>query len=353
MDWKKKFLDNLTSILFDEIQPRHPKGTPEGGRWKSRDSGDVGSVTADDLSEDNIHRNVELISGALFNDPSLSADKWANRETIIKLKKEVETKLQERLKGNEDYEYFRDMYTKSNIIPIQHVIDLEGYSVERRLIDQWATSSGDDQPLSVFMQDMARDEFGLNDAVTNHFGQGARKVLDEYASPFRRNFDHEKFENGAKAFLREMYNETQERLASAGIKEVTLFRGWDDGAFSRSDLNKTIINDPAFISAPSRAIHIYEGTVRSQPMSSFSYSPDIAQVFVRTEPATFKRPAVTAIKVPASSILATPASGYGCLNELEMVVLGNQFKSVSVAYNDVGTPSSKFIKYMRDTLPGD
>jgi len=44
MDWKTIFRKNLEELINNShynLQPRHPKGSPEGGRWKSKDSTDV------------------------------------------------------------------------------------------------------------------------------------------------------------------------------------------------------------------------------------------------------------------------------------------------------------------------
>jgi hypothetical protein len=37
MNWKEKFKQNLLEVLFRD-QPRHPKGSPQGGQWMSTDS---------------------------------------------------------------------------------------------------------------------------------------------------------------------------------------------------------------------------------------------------------------------------------------------------------------------------
>jgi hypothetical protein len=338
MKWQEKYLKNLMEVI-NKDQPRWPKGHPQGGQWKSIDSigsdldlvpkrsiDSIGSEipSADAMSDDNIMKQGVDISEALFGDPSYYNTR-APDHVVTAYKNQVESKLQERLKDNEDYQYFKENFNKLD--PTFPSEEFSGISLERKLVSKWAQSSGDDHTIPVFMQDMAREEFGLDSASSIHFGRRARDELDQYA--FRKDLDHVKFENGAKAFLREMYNETQQSLADAGIKEVVLLRGWGDTALKKSkDMKKTVIKDAHWL-GNEFDIDIYEGQVRTQPMSSFAYAPGSADLFSFTS--SPKKSVITATKVPASKILSTPASGYGCLREHEMVVLGSKLNTISVA----------------------
>lgn len=343
MDWQEKFLDNLTTILYKE-QPRWPKGHPKGGQWK--DSGSS-IPTADDLSK--MHEHGKEVSGVLFGDQQLYMTN-APQEVVESFKEGVETKLRKRLEGNEDYAYFKEnfLFRDMNNSP---------YSVERVLVGQWAASSGNDQPLSIYMQRMAKKEFGLDDADLGHLGSRGSARLDEMlkaAKSKKYPVDTDRMERGARAFLREMYNETQHKLESAGIKEVILYRGWGDTALKNSkDMKKTSFDSHDSIF--DHTLDFYEGEVKTQPMSSFSYRAASTQDFSYVSKSFGKKAVTTVTKVPASKILATPASGYGCLNEHEMVVLGSKIKSVSVAVDPVvqGMAANVKVKYIQQYISGE
>jgi hypothetical protein len=66
-----------------------------------------------------------------------------------------------------------------------------------------------------------------------------------------------------------------------------------------------------------------------------------------------KKGVLTVTKVPAARILATPGSGYGCLNEAEIVILGGNTKSVSVVTpspSKIVIPAGDKMQYVKDYL---
>ncbi len=95
--------------------------------------------------------------------------------------------------------------------------------------------------------------------------------------------------------LNAMYEDTQSRLADAGLPEyVTLRRGISD-------------------------IQLPEGTVQNiymNTLSSFTSNADTAKFFSSGD-------TIIEIQIPRSRILATARTGYGCLSESEFVVIGN------------------------------
>ena len=86
------------------------------------------------------------------------------------------------------------------------------------LVQSWASSSGDHNPVPVALQAAVKDEFNLKDATDEHLTDRKAETgaaADEYAK------------NGAayRVFARAMYDETQADLQAKGITEMTLYRG--------------------------------------------------------------------------------------------------------------------------------
>src|SRR5690606_22458816 len=65
-----------------------------------------------------------------------------------------------------------------------------------------------------------------------------------------------------------------------------------------------------------------------QPMSSWSLHVNTAKEFaVPYDAGPFDGGAILVAKVPVERIIATPRTGYGCLNETEVVVLGGAIEA--------------------------
>lgn len=103
------------------------------------------------------------------------------------------------------------------------------------------------------------------------------------------------------SFLRhllvQMYVESQEQLRERGIKEITLWRG-ERGIFS-----------------PEQEDFLDIGEIPFQPLNSFSHQLKQAFRF-----AGQGRGALILVSAPASRILATPATGFGVLQQKEEVL---------------------------------
>ena len=151
------------------------------------------------------------------------------------------------------------------------------------LVRQWAQSSGDHETASIAVQMMAAKEFGLSNAANpaKVYGHDEAEV-ESYIG---------RAGNRIPQYLQAVYANTQEHLAKAGVTEITLYRG-----MHHIELEK-------------------RGTVRMNPLSSFSTSQESAMNFGKV---------VIKVKVPASQVFSTSISGPGCYNEAEMVVLGGE-----------------------------
>lgn len=167
------------------------------------------------------------------------------------------------------------------------------------LVSQWADTSGDGHPVSVTMQMAAEQEFGLGETYNKVFS--ARGGTDVAGTVSRNLATHGPV---LRHFLRGMYDNTQEWLnANVEGDYVTVFRG-----FSSKE------NGPE---AGMESVNFTEGSivgVKMQPMSSFSVRFSTAFDSFGSD--------LLVTRVPKSQILGTSMSGYGCLGESEVVVLG-------------------------------
>jgi len=155
------------------------------------------------------------------------------------------------------------------------------------LINQWAQTSNDSSPVSLAMQQAAADQFHLDDAAKWEIN--SEQTLEQ---KLNLHVDSAYAANGDvyRSFLQAQYDNTQEQLKAAGIESLTVYRGSKIGDADVSE-------------------------VTTRPMSSWSTSFEVAAnfsnggVIYRTE-------------IPASQIMSTAGTGFGCLNEFEIVALG-------------------------------
>lgn len=173
-------------------------------------------------------------------------------------------------------------------------------------IAQWAGTSADSNAFALSAQKAVADEFGLPLGHLekqfapghNHYGitgprsdrlTNASAVYNEYGDIMR-------------VFVRQQYNYTQQRLKEAGIKEITLFRGQ---TLPHAELRNL----------PSG----YLNSVKLQPASSFSTSYQTSHSF--SSGGGGGLPSMMATKIPASRVLGSFKTGWGCLHEEEYVVM--------------------------------
>jgi predicted ABC-type ATPase len=180
--------------------------------------------------------------------------------------------------------------------------DLEGQEdADRRwitskasdFIHTWASTSADTHPKALAIQTLAAEMFGIPEAEHLKDARNANRSDINYV------IDSEK--ETIRTLLRAQYDWTQAELAKAGITEATVYRGMKDVPRSTA----TGIDD----------------RVNLQPLSSFSVEYKTARDFAfgGGDP---RNQAVTMMRVPAKQIFSTAKTGFGCLNEGEVVVLG-------------------------------
>ena len=180
----------------------------------------------------------------------------------------------------------------------------KGSSIASWLLSRWADTSGDGSATSVMLQHAAAAEFGLEHAYKGVFRDRMTSDGIKQLNALER---HQPF---LRAGLRKMYERTQRELATVGDSEfLTLYRGMGslDPGDTPGGKGKGILRSP-------------QGdllTVSLQPLSAFSASYAKAELFVRG-----KEGGVMIARVPKTRILSTPMTGFGCLHEKEVVVLG-------------------------------
>jgi hypothetical protein len=104
----------------------------------------------------------------------------------------------------------------------------------------------------------------------------------------------------AHGIVRAAHASTQDALAAAGLRTVTLYRG--QHANTRSRLPRT------------------GEAIRFPPLSSWTTSAAAATRFAQYRGPRW--PVLLAMTVPADRVASTPMTGFGCLGERELVLLG-------------------------------
>jgi hypothetical protein len=166
----------------------------------------------------------------------------------------------------------------------------------RSLVQDWATTSGDNYPPSLAIQESAVKEFGLKATAgmkisvgnigggTNLNDEADNAKMTAEVSRLVGNYGHV-----YQAFLRAQYTATQEFLKGHEIASVDVYRG--------------MAGEPKQTAT---------GT-EMRPLSSNSVS--------LTEAERFPGKIYTAT-IPAERVLSIPTTGNGCLGEREVVSLG-------------------------------
>ena len=193
-----------------------------------------------------------------------------------------------------------------------------------QLISEWANTSNDASATSLAIQEAAVREFGLtgtapwdcrdslleqrglprdaSDERMRSAGISPQGIADE-VDRINGNVASTLAEKGElyQAFLRAQYDATQEFFKSAGITEVSVYRGMKLGDLFGENLPKWADVPPGT-----------NQDVPLRPLSSFSYSANQAWAFGET---------VISGTVPVERVLSCATSGFGCLSEKEVVVM--------------------------------
>lgn len=168
-----------------------------------------------------------------------------------------------------------------------------------KMIGHWASSSNDDMPESLAIQETAKRMFKLDDSSgwtsTNPDVPAAtQNLLDRHSEVY-------------EGFLQAQYDNTQEFFKAKGVTEITVFRG----------LNK--LPEELDIKIKGDIREGYE--LQSRPLSSWTSRLETAADFA-TQFSTNSGGTIFRQVIPVSRIIATPFTGVGSKKEEEFVILG-------------------------------
>lgn len=159
------------------------------------------------------------------------------------------------------------------------------------LISTWADTSNDHNEMSLAVQNRAAVIFGIpeDDIAPWHWDSQSVKI---YSAENENLIDH---------FLTAQYKATQARLKAEGIEYLDVVRGFmfSYGAGSAPEWTQYG--------------HGSSFKIKMRPLSSWTTNKNTASGF---------GPTTVWTTVPREKILGMPGTGFGCLNEFEVVVIG-------------------------------
>lgn len=284
-------------LKFDPKQPRHPKGSGEGGRFAR--------------SAEVTQAHEVLLAEARRVAPGITERSIAQR---AEMKKHIQMDLADRLRK---HPAFQGMEPRPPIFlePVAEWV--------KQKIDLWAESSGDSEPAAIAMQEAVRREFNLRHVAMDH-------LVADYPLLDIDSVD----EARCMAFVRAEYERTQEFLEAQGITHVSVFRGM-------SALG-------ADLGYEDREGHMGIEVVTMQPASSWTTKLRTAYDFAQTKP----QPVVLTTRVPASQVLSTCVTGRGCLSEYEVILLGKEqrIRTFNVYNEETNEKEQNFLENIEQTL---
>lgn len=220
------------------------------------------------------------------------------------------------------------------------------------IVHSWAISSNDRNPLMLAIQHEARQMFGLEAADGWNAGARRSSIASQMTNGVEEAIkisDSTQWQGAAedvddsprlsgeqvkviRAVLKAMYDSTQEYYRSKGITHVPVWRGLQSEPPPQAELS---------------AGEIPLSVVTMRPLSSWSYSPEVARSFSGqnngmapwdlpkvdliveygdesvVQPGSIADTAVVMKTfVPVEQILSNAYTGFGCLEERELVLLG-------------------------------
>lgn len=291
-------LTDGTRVYFEDLFPSRAKRLEEFTGLKSAKppppppppkligDGETGHMLPGGATKE---KGTKILDGAI-------AEQNRGYDGAREAKRLVSRRVAEKLRQNSDWSAtaIRDKYRYS-----EHNYDADDIheSMVANLIHEWAISSSDSHARGVAMQIAAQEEFGLS---VKAFAAGAYGSEERAAALFREAeewLDQPGIRSSLRAFLRAQYDTTQDYLKSQGIESLTLYRGmrWEE------DWNKDV---PIGVTT--------HGTF-DNPLASWATRHSSSRYFYGG--------VMLRGQVPREMVLSTPFSGFGCLNEYEVVLI--------------------------------
>jgi hypothetical protein len=226
-------------------------------------------------------------------------------------KANIAAALADRMNNPDDWalfvEYMASTETGDNGHSPKVYTDFEGSTPEyrqaalnmevSRRIQQWASTSGDTATPAIVMQMAAAEEFGLS------AHPAPRTTLSEYEKIREKYYA---YPTGAfyRRFLRVQYEHTQAEFAKAGITHVSVYRGMRFG-----------YDAPEWAKADGEAKR-----PQLQPINSWATSRAQARKFATNYGMGYNA-VIFEATVPVELVLGSARTGFGCLNETEIVIM--------------------------------
>ena len=214
------------------------------------------------------------------------------------------------------YDFFKDKFLNSlDLETRNYFLDFLRRRRVNELIRQWAQTSADNSPESVSIQLAIKEVFNLDDAVIGHINPDAVKEGREI-------LNNEK--DVLKAFVRAQYNLTQAWFKKNKIKDVYVYRGVsiDDSTFTKKIKGKKAKDYIRVKNEGGLAEFSDWAKVDLQPLSSFAVEAGTALGFIHG--GKYRNQVVLVAKVPVERVFSTSRTGFGCLLEAEVTVLGGK-----------------------------
>jgi hypothetical protein len=183
------------------------------------------------------------------------------------------------------------------------------------LVNQWATTSNDDEAISLAIQKAAEVEFNMKNVAPWQTTDDTKIRLDYQ---IRNN------QKVHRAFLRAQYEDTQRVLADMGVKEVELYRG---KIVDATNPLGTVAKQHAYGTSSTT-------TVQQRPLSSWTFDVGVADSFSEGAQPFSSIGVTMRTLVPARRILATSLTGVGSMVEGEVVILGGGSMKTNVRLPD-------------------
>jgi hypothetical protein len=185
----------------------------------------------------------------------------------------------------------------------------------------WARTSGDTDPIALQFQIAAEQEFGLEANPFVHQALEGYKLDSEQNPPDRVFFTDQQMA-GARKYLRAQYELTQDLFEREGITEVYAYRGM---AWRPTEVPDEIEQ----LRSGRKGTGVI--SVHGNPLSSWSLGFNTAESFTTK----YDVKAIAGTRIDVRRILSTPFTGFGCLGEEELVVLGgDDMDAMTWAWNN-------------------
>ena len=204
-------------------------------------------------------------------------------------------------KMNDENEEIDEYYSHMELFADSHEAKKDAVSL---LVGAWASTSNDDSPLSLAIQESIKSLFDMQ--MASEWAKTRSAETEVRAKELKK-----KYKDILEAFAQAQYDATQKYFRDRGITEVQVYRGvyGVQGSERPSDTKGQVM-------------------VKTRPISSWSTSQDIAEEFAEGKDAVL----YTAV-FPIENIFATPFTGVGCLSEEEFVMLGGLFEALAERLN--------------------